>query len=51
MAAFIRTFLFSSAGTLNVASIIVSKGSPGCSFNKHAAGNIEAIYNLADTFK
>jgi hypothetical protein len=51
MTIFIRTFLFSSAGTPNAASVIISKGSYGCSFNKHTAGNIEAIYNLADTFK
>jgi hypothetical protein len=51
MTVFIRTFLFSSAGTPNAASIIISKGSSECSFNKHTAGNIEAIYNLADTFK
>jgi hypothetical protein len=35
----------------DAASIIISKGSSGCSFNKIAAGNIEAIYDLADTFK
>ena len=52
MAVFIRTFLFSSAaGTPDVASVILSKGSSVCSFNKHTAGVIEAIYNLADTFE
>ena len=52
MAVFIRTFRFSSAaGAPNVASVIISKGSSGCSFNEHTAGDIEAFYNLADTFK
>jgi hypothetical protein len=51
MTVFIRKLLFSSAGTPSAMSITMSKGSPGCSFNKHTAGNIEAIYNLADTFK
>jgi len=43
MTVFIRTFLFSSAGTPNAASVIISKGSYGCSFNKHTAGNIYHI--------
>jgi hypothetical protein len=51
MAVFIHTFLFSSAGAPNAASILISKGSSGCSFSKHTAGNIKAIYNFADTFK
>jgi hypothetical protein len=46
---FIRKFLFIRVITPIAASIIISKGSSGCSFNKRAAGNSEAIYNFADT--